>query len=84
MNAGTGVSRTLKDVAAAVIKALGPGEIEFIPFPTELEGRYQPFTEADTTALRRLGWSEAFTPLEPGVRETLQGWTLEEPSVEGV
>lgn len=84
MNAGTGASCTFKDVAAAVMKVLGPGEIEFIPFPAELEGRYQHFTEADTTALRRLGWSEPFTPLEPGVRETLQGWPLEAPAVEEV
>jgi len=53
------------------MKVLGPGEIEFIPFPAELEGRYQHFTEADTTALRRLEWSKPFTPLELGVRETL-------------
>jgi ADP-L-glycero-D-manno-heptose 6-epimerase len=66
------------------MKVLGPGEIEFIPFPAELEGRYQHFTEADTTALRSLEWSEPFTPLEPGVRETLQGWSLEAPAVEGV
>ena len=59
VNAGTGASRSFNDVAKALMAVHGPAEIEYIPFPADLEGRYQHFTEADLTGLRELGviWS---------------------------
>jgi ADP-L-glycero-D-manno-heptose 6-epimerase len=48
----------------------GNAEIEYIPFPADLEGRYQHFTEADLTGLRGLGCSLEPTTLEAGVAET--------------
>ncbi len=69
-NAGTGRSRSFNDVARALMQSIQPGEIEYIPFPADLENRYQHFTEADITRLRRAGWEEEFTSLEDGVRET--------------
>jgi ADP-L-glycero-D-manno-heptose 6-epimerase len=48
----------------------GPAEIEYIPFPADLEGRYQHFTEADLTGLRGLGCDLQPTGLEEGVAET--------------
>ncbi len=68
VNAGTGQSRTFKEVAAALMAVHGQGKLEFIPFPDDLNNRYQHFTEADITALRALGWTEPFTSLEDGVR----------------
>jgi ADP-L-glycero-D-manno-heptose 6-epimerase len=72
VNAGSGASRTFLDVTKVLMKVHGKAEIEFIPFPTDLEGRYQHFTEADITGLRELGWQEPMTTLEAGVRETFQ------------
>lgn len=69
-NAGTGKSRSFNEVALALIQSMHPGTIEYIPFPPELENRYQHFTEADVTRLRRAGWTDEFTSLEDGVRET--------------
>jgi ADP-L-glycero-D-manno-heptose 6-epimerase len=71
-NAGTGVSRSFNDVARALMAVHGKAAIEYIPFPADLEGRYQHFTEADLTGLRELGYAEAPTTLEAGIAETLR------------
>ena len=67
-NLGTGRSQTFKDVANAVITHHGRGEIQYIPFPEHLKGRYQSFTEADITALREAGYTDAFKTVEEGVQ----------------
>ncbi len=71
-NAGTGKARTFNDLANAVIDTLGCGRIEYIPFPTELVGKYQSYTQADTANLRAAGFQLPFTELEDGVRQTMQ------------
>ena len=70
VNAGTGVSRSFNDVARALMAVHGEAPIEYIPFPADLEGRYQHFTEADLTGLRQLGCDLEFTALEEGIVET--------------
>ena len=70
VNAGSGLSRTFNDVARALMAVHGPAEIEYFPFPADLEGRYQHFTEADLTGLRDLGCDLPMTTLEDGVKET--------------
>jgi len=67
VNLGTGRSQSFREVAAAVIGWFGRGEIEYIPFPDQLRGRYQSFTEADMTALRALGYTRAFRTVQQGV-----------------
>ena len=67
VNAGTGRARTFNDVAAALMKVHGQGRIEYVPFPADLNNRYQHLTEADPEGLRRLGWTGSFTGLEDGV-----------------
>jgi ADP-L-glycero-D-manno-heptose 6-epimerase len=66
-NLGTGVARQFNDVARAVIKWHGRGEIEYIPFPAHLAGAYQSYTQADVTLLRDVGYTEEFTSLETAV-----------------
>jgi ADP-L-glycero-D-manno-heptose 6-epimerase len=66
-NCGTGRSQSFNDVARAVISWHGRGEIEYIPFPENLKGRYQSFTEADITALRNAGYIDKFASVEEGV-----------------
>jgi ADP-L-glycero-D-manno-heptose 6-epimerase len=70
VNAGSGVSRTFNDVARALMAVHGEAEIEYIPFPGDLQGRYQHFTQADLTGLRELGCKLEMTPLEEGIVET--------------
>jgi ADP-L-glycero-D-manno-heptose 6-epimerase len=68
-NLGSGQSRSFNDVARAVIKRMGTGKIEFIPFPAHLKAAYQSFTEADLTTLRASGYAEPFSDIEQGVSE---------------
>ena len=72
-NCGTGKARTFKDLAAAVYAALGQDEkIEYIPMPEHLRDKYQYFTQADMSKLRKAGYTADFTELEDGVRAYVQ------------
>jgi len=70
VNAGFGLSRTFNDVAKTLMAVYGEAAIEYVPFPSDLDGRYQHFTEADLTGLRQLGCDLQMTPLEEGIIET--------------
>ena len=81
-NVGTGASNSFNDVARAVITWHGRGEIEYFPMPEDLTSAYQAFTEADIAQLRGAGYAGEFTPLEEGVRRTLdaEAQTARRPS----
>ncbi len=66
-NVGTGQAQTFNDVARAVIAYHGRGEIEYIDFPDTLKGRYQSFTQADISALRKASYDAPFQTVEEGV-----------------
>jgi ADP-L-glycero-D-manno-heptose 6-epimerase len=70
-NVGTGHSQSFNDVANAVIAWHGNGRIRYIPFPDQLAGAYQSFTEADLTRLRKVGCEVDFRSVEAGVRAYL-------------
>lgn len=75
-NVGTGQAQTFNEVARAVLAFHGRGEIEYIPFPDHLRGRYQSFTQADISALREAGYTAPFAPVEEGVKTYLD-WLRE-------
>ena len=68
-NAGTGKSRSFTEIARAMQDIHGGGEIEDTPFPKDLVGKYQKFTEADLDNLRQTGFSEDFMSLEEGLKK---------------
>ena len=79
-NCGTGRAQTFNEVAAAVINTVNGSEftveelveknfIEYIPFPAQLVGKYQSYTQADLSRLREAGYEGAFRPVEQGVAE---------------
>ena len=70
-NAGTGKARSFNDIATTLIRLLGRGRIEYIPFPESLRGKYQSFTQADVRSLREAGFAAPFTELEDGIEATL-------------
>jgi len=76
-NCGTGTSRTFNDLAGEVLRFRGDGELEYIPFPEALQGRYQSYTQADLTQLQAVGYDGEFTALEIGVPEYLT-WRREQ------
>jgi len=38
-----------------------------VPFPPQLVGKYQSYTQADLTRLRKAGYGESFLGVEEGV-----------------
>jgi ADP-L-glycero-D-manno-heptose 6-epimerase len=81
-NCGTGRSQSFNDVAVATLNALRGfdglaaldlaahlelGQIEYIPFPEALRGKYQSFTQADIAQLRLAGYRDEFLTVEQGV-----------------
>jgi ADP-L-glycero-D-manno-heptose 6-epimerase len=82
-NCGTGRAQTFNRLAVAVVNAvngtqdtlhdmLSKGVIEYIPFPPQLVGKYQSFTEADLTRLRNAGYPGEFMTVEQGVAAYLK------------
>ncbi|MFC0386017.1 ADP-glyceromanno-heptose 6-epimerase [Muricoccus vinaceus] len=67
-NIGSGTARSFADLARAVFAALHRApEIEYVPMPGTLRGRYQYWTEAEMSKLRGAGYNAPMTPLEEGV-----------------
>jgi len=67
-NIGTGRAQSWNEVAAALFKAAGrPLDIDYIPMPDALRGKYQYYTCADLTKLQAAGWSGTCRPLEEAV-----------------
>ncbi|SPT69037.1 ADP-glyceromanno-heptose 6-epimerase [Anaerobiospirillum thomasii] len=71
-NCGTGRAEPFLNIAKAVIKYHGRGEVEFIDFPEHLVGHYQCFTEADLTKLRAAGCDIEFKTVAQGVAEYMK------------
>ena len=90
-NLGTGRSQPFNDLAAATVNACRAAEgkpklslaqlveqqlIRYIPFPEDLVGKYQSFTQADTEKLRAAGYADDFYTVEQGVARYV-AWLLE-------
>jgi len=71
-NCGTGKAEPFNEVARSVIAHAGYGEIEYIPFPDDLRGVYQSYTQADLTALRAAGYSGGFMSVADGVSDYMR------------
>lgn len=71
-NCGTGRAEPFLNIAKAVIAYHGHGEVEFIPFPDDLVGKYQAFTQADLTKLRAAGCDVKFHTVAEGVGEYME------------
>ena len=68
-NCGTGSAESFNEVARAVIRHFGYGDVDYIPFPDDLRGAYQNYTQADLTALRAAGYTGTFRSVSEGVAE---------------
>jgi ADP-L-glycero-D-manno-heptose 6-epimerase len=70
INVGTGQACDWNTLIGAIFAALDrPPAIEYIPLPAELAGKYQYFTEADMTKLRRAGCDVPLMPVDAAVRD---------------
>lgn len=69
-NVGTGRARSWNDVAKALFAAVGKTpHIEYVEMPEVLKDRYQYFTQADMSKLRRVGYEKPFTTLENAIKD---------------
>ncbi len=68
-NLGTGNAESFNEIANAVIRYHGKGQVETIPFPEHLKGAYQEFTQANLTKLRQAGCDHKFKTVAEGVAE---------------
>ena len=86
-NLGTGRAQSFNELAAANVNScralagdpgqsleelLQQGLIEYIPFPEALKGKYQSFTQADLSKLRKAGYEAPFASVEEGVAQYVQ------------
>lgn len=70
-NCGTGHAQSFAEVGLAVLEYHGLTEIEWIPFPDHLKGKYQEFTEASIKKLEDAGYKEGFLTVKQGVKSYL-------------
>lgn len=68
-NCGTGKAESFLKIAEIMKSLYEDSKIEFVPFPDALKGKYQAFTQADLTNLRKAGYKKEFTSLEEGVKK---------------
>ncbi|NKB75756.1 MAG: ADP-glyceromanno-heptose 6-epimerase [Gammaproteobacteria bacterium] len=81
-NVGTGRAQSFNDVAIAVVnrcrnldgesslsfdEAISRGEISYVAMPEALHGKYQSYTCADMSRLKKAGYSSEFDTVETGV-----------------
>jgi ADP-L-glycero-D-manno-heptose 6-epimerase len=77
-NCGTGRAQSFNELATAAVNAakgtrlstkelVAQGLIAYIPFPPQLVGKYQSFTQADLARLRAAGYGAEFMTVEQGV-----------------
>lgn len=83
-NCGTGRAQPFNDVASSVVNAIraargqaalsldelvGEDILRYIPFPDDLKGRYQSYTQADMGELREAGFEQPFKDVQTGVAD---------------
>ena len=76
-NLGSGKARTFLDLAKNTFKSMSKEEqIEFIDTPQDIREKYQYYTEADMSKLRKAGYEREFHSLEDGVKDYVQNYLI--------
>jgi ADP-L-glycero-D-manno-heptose 6-epimerase len=66
-NCGSGRAESFLDLGIAVQQETGRGTLGYVPFPSDLTGKYQRYTCADLTSLRRAGYGRDFSGIREGI-----------------
>lgn len=76
-NVGTGKARTFYDLASNTFKAMGlEPNISFIDTPKDIRDKYQYYTQAKMTKLKKAGYKEPFYSLEHGIKDYVQNYLI--------
>jgi ADP-L-glycero-D-manno-heptose 6-epimerase len=74
-NLGTGKARTFIDLVKATFSAMNlDPKIDFIDTPKDIRDKYQYFTQANMSKLRKAGYKKEFTSLEDGVKDYVSNY----------
>ncbi len=78
-NVGTGKARNWNDLAKATFTAVGrEPNIEYIPMPEHLQGKYQYFTQADISKIQNAGYTKDTIPLEDAITDYVQNYLMKD------
>lgn len=78
-NLGSGKARTFLDLTRNTFKSMNKEEnISFIDTPADIRDKYQYFTEADMTKLKKAGFTQDFHTLEEGVKDYVSNYLIGE------
>ena len=76
-NVGSGKARTWNDLVSALFNAMNmPVNIEYIDLPEHLADKYQYFTEAKLSKIKRAGYKDEIASLENGVIDYVKNYLL--------
>ncbi|HNX91509.1 MAG TPA: ADP-glyceromanno-heptose 6-epimerase [Candidatus Omnitrophota bacterium] len=76
-NVGTGEAKTWNDLAGAMFKAVGKkANIQYIEMPEYLRPKYQYFTEADISKLRKAGYKQKFMSFDEAVKDYVTNYLV--------
>ena len=76
-NVGAGKARTWNDLVKALFTAMDMRlNIEYIELPDHLADKYQYFTEAKLTKIKKAGYKKPITSLEDGVADYVKNYLL--------
>jgi len=74
-NLGSGQARTFLDLVKSTFYAMNvPENISFVDTPADIRDKYQYFTEAKMTKLRKIGYEKPFTSLDEGVHDYVKDY----------
>lgn len=78
-NLGTGQARSFFDLVSSTFNGLElQSDIRFIDMPVDIRDKYQYFTEADMSKLKKAGYNETFFSLEEGVGDYVKNYLKNE------
>jgi ADP-L-glycero-D-manno-heptose 6-epimerase len=76
-NVGSGMANTWNRLASAIFEALGkPTRIDFLDMPDTIREKYQYYTCADISKIRKAGYKKEITPLENSVEDYVTNYLL--------
>jgi ADP-L-glycero-D-manno-heptose 6-epimerase len=68
-NCGTGKAESFMGVADAMKHIYKDAKLRLVPFPKELEGKYQKYTQANIAKLHSFGYNKPFHSVKEGVEK---------------
>lgn len=76
-NLGSGTANTWVSLVTPIFAAMGkPVAINFVPMPEQLKGKYQYFTQADTSRLQQSGYAGCRYTLAEAVTDTVKNYLV--------